>query len=136
MSQIQRFLIRGSAIAALLLVGASTIHAQSFSFELELSRAPYACTWKAANGNTGVALVTFTLGMGPGGIPQGTVRNFYADGSQIVRNIKFFADISEGGYIFQQDNNVQCHVELYPFSREMVFTNCTNGNLQNCRRWQ
>ena len=131
MNRIQRSLIRGFAVAALLVVGASTVHAQVY----EPNGAPYACTWRLSNGATGVSLVTFTLGPGPGGTRQGTLRNLYADGSQIVKGITFNPDIYQGGYILVQDN-LSCHVELYSSAREVVFTSCTNGVLQDCRQWQ
>lgn len=132
MSPIQSSLIKGFAIAALLLVGAKAVHAQSF----EPNGAPYACTWRLSTGGTGVSLVTFTFTSTVNGIRKGTVRNLYADGSQIVRGIDFFPDIHTGNYVFRQDNGVTCQVQLFSSNREVVFTDCTNGVLQNCRQWQ
>jgi len=131
MSRIQRTLIRVFAIAALLVVGAHAAHAQ-----FQPNGSPYACTWKLANGATGVSIVTFTLGPGPGGISQGTVRNLYPDGSTLTKTIGFVPDIHLGGYYYYaMDNSVNCHVELYSSTREVVFTSCSTSVLQNCRQW-
>src|SRR4051794_10690395 len=92
MRRIQRTLIRVFAIAALLVVGAHAAHAQ-----FQPNGSPYACTWKLANGATGVSIVTFTLTAGSGGVSQGSVRNLYSDGSTASKNIGFVPDIILGG---------------------------------------
>ncbi len=136
----KRSLVLGFTIAALLLVGAGAAQAQTGLWP----NGNYACTWRLANGVTGVSLLTITLGPDTPNGRYGTARNLYVNTSETTKSIRVVPDIIVGGFYFEQIEGQQpypsCHLETYNYARRLVFTNCSGGNitgnLQDCRQWQ
>jgi hypothetical protein len=142
MHGIKRSLVLVLALAALLCVGAEAAQAQTGLWP----NGNYACTWRLANGVTGVSLVTITLGADTPQGRFGTARNLYVS-SENTKAIRVVPDILLGGFFYEIQDGVQpyayCHLETYNYARRLVFTNCVgstsnpiSGNLQDCRQWQ
>jgi hypothetical protein len=136
----KRSLVLVLALAALLCISAEAAQAQTGLWP----NGNYACTWRLANGVTGVSLVTITLGADTPNGRFGTARNLYVNASESVNSIRVVPDILIGGFFYEiqvgQQPYPYCHLETYDYARRLVFTNCygggITGNLQDCRQWQ
>lgn len=132
--------ILGLAVAAALFLIPSASHAQTGYWP---NGQAYACTYLLANGNTGVALVTISLGAG-GYARTGTITNLYPGGSTLVRKVTIAADLNgTGEFGFRSESlpsdppttPITCLLNTSDYGKHLVFSGCSNGNQQDCRQW-